>query len=72
MFSLWKQLTLSHTVASQLVGHDLHGAPQIVLHSPDPDEDFVEVPFVSWPGKRRRRRPAKVWPNFLHQRRIVS
>ena len=86
MFSLWKQLTLSHTVASQLVGHDharhilkafqqpseetlccfgippwlnedvehdavlIHGAPQIVLHSPDPDEDFVEVPFVSWPG----------------------
>src|SRR4029077_12585463 len=86
MFSLWKQLTLSHTVASQLIGHDharhilkafqqpseeslccfgippwlnedvehnallIHGAPQIVLHSLDPDKHFVEVPFVSWPG----------------------
>ncbi len=86
MFGLWKQLTLSHAVASQLIGHDharhilkafqqpseeslccfgippwlnqdvehnallIHGAPQIVLHSLDPDEDFVEVPFVSWPG----------------------
>ena len=28
----------------------IHGAPQIVLHSLDSDEDFVEVPFVSWPG----------------------
>ena len=28
----------------------IHGAPQIVLHSLDPDEDFVELPFVSWPG----------------------
>ena len=108
MFSLWKQLALSYTVASQLIGHDharhilkafqqpseetlccfgippwlnedvehnavlIHGAPQIVLHSLDLDEDFVEVPFVSRPGRRRRRRPAKVWPNFLHQRRIVS
>jgi hypothetical protein len=28
----------------------IHGAPQIVLHSLDQDEHFVEVPFVSWPG----------------------
>jgi hypothetical protein len=28
----------------------IHGAPQIVLHSLDPDEHLVEVPFVSWPG----------------------
>jgi hypothetical protein len=28
----------------------IHGAPQIVLHSLDPDEHFVEVPFVSWLG----------------------
>src|SRR5271166_3524946 len=28
----------------------IHGAPQMVLHSLDPDEHFVEVPFVSWPG----------------------
>ena len=27
----------------------IHGAPQIVLNSLDPDEHFVEV-FVSWPG----------------------
>jgi hypothetical protein len=28
----------------------IHGPPQIVLHSLDPDKHFVEVPFVSWPG----------------------
>src|SRR5271169_6398309 len=86
MFSFWKQLALSHAVASQLIGHDharhilkafqqpseeslccfgippwlnqdvehnallIHGAPQIVLHSLDPDEHLVEVPFVFWPG----------------------
>ena len=86
MFNLRKQLTLSHAVASQLIGHDhtphilkafqqpseetlccfgippwlneyvehnallIHGAPQIVLHTLDPDEHFIEVPFVSRPG----------------------
>ena len=86
MFNSGQELALSHTVASQLVGHDhawdilkafqqtseetlcslgipprlnkdvehdavlIHGAPQIVLHTPDPDEHLVEVPFVSWPG----------------------
>jgi hypothetical protein len=83
MFCFWKQLALSHAVASQLIGHDhaghilkafqqtpeetlccfgippwlnenvehnallIHGAPQIVLHSLDPYEYSVEVPFVS-------------------------
>ena len=99
MFGLWKQLALSHAVASQLIGHDhawhilkvfqqsseealccfgipprlneyvehnallIDGAPQIVLHSLDPDKHFVD--FVLWPL-------AKVWTNFLHQRRTVS
>ena len=34
------------------VEHDavlINGTPQIVLHSLDPDEHLVEVPFVSWP-----------------------
>jgi hypothetical protein len=50
----------------------IHGAPQIVLNSLDPDEHFVEV-FVSWPGPvAAKTAPAKIWPNFLHQRQIVS
>jgi hypothetical protein len=49
-----------------------HGPPQIVLHSLDPDEHFIEVPFVSGLGPAAAQRPAKVWPNFLHQRRTVS
>ena len=42
----------------------IDGAPEIVLHALDPDEDFVYVPLVLWP------RPAAA--NFLHQRRTVS
>ena len=108
MFDLGKQFALSHTVASQLIGHDharnilkafqqtseetfgsfgippwlsedvehdavlIHGAPKIVLHALDPDEHLIQVPLVTGRGRRRRRRLAKPWPNFLHQRRTVS
>ena len=27
----------------------IDGAPEIVLHATDPDEDFVHVPRVPWP-----------------------
>ena len=49
----------------------IHGAPQITLHALDPDEHLVQVPLVPgpWPPCRRL---AKLWPNFLHQRRTVS
>ena len=35
------------------VEHDailVDGAPEIVLHALDPDEDFIHVPLVPWPG----------------------
>jgi hypothetical protein len=50
----------------------IDGAPQIVLHALDPDEDLVQVPLVPGRGRRRRRRSAKLAANFLHQRRTVS
>jgi hypothetical protein len=44
----------------------IDGAPQIVLHSLDPDEHSSRYHVSPGRGRRRRRRPAKVWPNFLH------
>ena len=51
----------------------IDGAPEVVLHALDPDEDFVSMYHLSpGRGRRRRRRSAKLVPNFLHQRRTVS
>jgi hypothetical protein len=50
----------------------IHGTPEIVLHTLDPDEHLVEIPLVTGRGRRRRRQLAKLWPNFLHQRRTLS
>lgn len=43
----------------------IHGAPNILLHAPDANELFIEVPFVSGPL-------AKIWPNWSRRRRTVS
>ena len=44
----------------------IDGAPQVVLHAPDADEHFVEVPGVPWP------RPPSLAPNFKPQSRMLS
>ena len=48
----------------------IDGAPEVVLHALDSDEDFVQCHLYR--GRRRRRRSAKLAPNFLPQRRTVS
>jgi hypothetical protein len=50
----------------------IDGAPEIMLHALDADEDFVHVPLVAglWPAASQA--VAKLAANFLHQRRTVS
>jgi hypothetical protein len=50
----------------------IHGVPEIVLHTLDPDKYLIDKPLITWPRPGRRRQLAKFWPNFLHQRRTVS
>jgi hypothetical protein len=47
-------------------------APEIVLHTLDPNEYLVHVLLVSWQWEAGRRRSVKLAPDFLHQRRTVS
>ena len=101
MLNLGKQLALSHTVASQFIGHDharhilkafkqsseetfgrsgipswlnedvehdtvlIHGTPQIVLHTLDPDEHLIEVPLVTGPRTAAAQAAGKTLAEFL-------
>src|SRR6476469_5573924 len=101
-----KQLTLSDTIAPQLVSHDhsrevlqtlqkppeealggvgiapglnedvqhnailIDGAPEVMLHALDPDEDFVHVPLIAWPRPAAAQAVGET--RTLHQRRTVS
>ena len=40
------------SVLHQNIQHDamlIDGAPQVVLHAPDADEHFIEMPSIPWP-----------------------
>ena len=50
----------------------IDGAPQVVLHAPDADEHFVEVPGVPWPRPPSLQSSANSAPNFKPQRRMLS
>jgi hypothetical protein len=43
----------------------IDGAPEIVLHALDPDEDFVDVPLVPWPWPTAAQAVGKALAEFL-------
>ena len=43
----------------------IDGAPEIVLHAADPDEDFVHVPLVPWPWPVASQAVGKALAEFL-------
>ena len=43
----------------------IDGAPEIVLHAADPDEDFVHVPLVPWPWPTASQAVGKALAEFL-------
>jgi hypothetical protein len=47
MFNLWKQCALSHTVASQLIGHD-HARDILKAFQQPAKETFGGVGIPSW------------------------
>ena len=50
----------------------IDGTPEIVEDTLDPDEYLVQMPLVPGPWPATAHAVAKLWPNFLHQRRTVS
>jgi hypothetical protein len=50
----------------------IHSAPETALHALDPMNTSSKCHLSPGPGRRRRRQLAKIWPNFLHQRRMIS
>ena len=55
-------------VLNKDVQHDailIHGTPEIVLHTLDPDEDLVEVPFIPRPWPATAKTASKGLAKFL-------
>ena len=50
----------------------IHGSPKIVLAPRTRTKTSSRYHLSPGRGRRWRRRPAKLWPNFLRQRRTVS
>ena len=50
----------------------VHGAPQMVQHAVEADENLVQMPRIPGRGLRRRNRLANSAPNLRHQWRMLS